>query len=190
QYNLLDRTNDKVLDYARENDIGIATMGSIAGGRLSSPSSVYEGVADASTTAELALRFVLTNTAVGTAMSGMNALEQVEENAATASRDDLLTKDELKKIEGLQRENEKLLDLYCTGCKYCLPCPHGINIPGNFSAMNTLKVHGLADLARRQYKRLKDGKASECAHCGECAGKCPQDIEIEKRLEEAAEALG
>ena len=190
QYNLLDRKNLKVLDYASDNNIGVAVMGPIAGGRLSGPSTVYKGLAGASGTSEIALRFVLSNQAVSIAMSGMNTIKQVEENAATVSKDTLLTAEESQNIDDIQKNNEKLLDLYCTGCKYCMPCPHNINIPGSFSAMNVLKVHGLLDVARSQYESLSEGKASECAHCSECAGKCPQGINIEEKLAEVALAFG
>ncbi len=184
QYNLLDRSNSNVLDFATDNNMGVVIMGSLGAGKLVAPSSAYEAVAGASTTAELALRFVLANPAVSTAMSGMEAIEHVEENAATASNEDLLSAHDLSKIDEIQKVNAKLLDLYCTGCGYCMPCPHGINIPGNFTALNLLKVHGLKELAKSQYERLGEAGASNCAHCGECAGKCPQDISIEEKLGE------
>ena len=189
QYNLLDRKNEPVIEYANAKGIGVSLMGPVGGGRLVHPSDVYSQAVGASSTPEAALRFVLANPHVTTAMSGMNAIEQVEENAAATSRIEPLAPAELKAIDALEAKNRELLDLYCTGCAYCMPCPHGVNIPGNFAAMNTLKVHGLVGLARQMHKRLGDGIAANCQACGECAGKCPQHIDIATRLEEVAAAF-
>ena len=190
QYNLLDRANEKAIEYAREHGVGVALMGPIGGGRLIHPSPVYQEALGASSTAEAALRFVLANPGVSTALSGMNAMDQLEENVATVSRAEPLSAEECERIDRLQKENEKLLGLYCTGCGYCMPCPNGVNIPANFTALNLLKVHGIEALARKNYDGLGDGRAERCVQCSECAGKCPQDIDIGKRLAETAEALG
>ena len=49
---------------------------------------------------------------------------------------------------------KKLAELYCTGCRYCMPCPYGVDIPGNFSALNLQRVYGLKEEARKAYARL------------------------------------
>jgi len=189
QYNLLDRKNEPVIDYAHDKGIGVSLMGPVGGGRLVHPSEVYAKATGAASTPEAALRFVLANPCVTTALSGMNALEQLEENAATASRAAPLSEAELAAIDELEKANRDLLDLYCTACGYCMPCEHGVNIPGNFAAMNTLKVHGLVGLARQMYRRLRDGIAANCTQCGGCDGKCPQQIDIQSRLAEVADAF-
>jgi hypothetical protein len=157
--------------------------------RLVHPSEVYAQALGGASTPEAALRFVLTNPNVTTALSGMNAMDQLEENAAAASQPDPLSQEELAAIERIEEQNREMLGLYCTGCSYCMPCPHGVDIPGNFAALHTLKVHGMPDLAKQMYKRLRDGVASNCKACGACVGKCPQHIEIQERLSEVAEAL-
>ncbi len=189
QYNLLDRRNEPVIDYCLKNGIGVAIMGPIGGGRLIHPSEIYQKALGVKSTPELALRFVLSNPGVSTAMSGMNSLEQLEQNAAVASDTKQLSQQELELIDRLQRENERLLNLYCTGCSYCMPCPNGVNIPGNFAAMITLRVHGLRELAIQQYRALGEAIAEACVGCGECIGKCPQQIDIPNRLKEVAETF-
>jgi len=189
QYNLIDRKNEVVIDYAYDHGIGIAVMGPVGGGRLIYPSETYLSTVKVRSAAELALRFVLANRGVSTAMSGMNTMEQLEENAAAASIEEPLSKEELETIDRLQKENAKLLNLYCTGCHYCMPCKHGVNIPENFNAYNLLRVHGLVELARNTYEKLGEGKAENCKKCGECVGKCPQHIQIPERLEEVAETF-
>jgi len=186
QYNLLDRKNEVVIDHARKQGVGVAIMGPIGGGRLIHPSEIYQKTVKAKSTPEIALRFVLSNPGVSIAMSGMNSREQLEENVEVASRKELLRKEEVIKV---QERNLEFLNLYCTGCRYCMPCPQGINIPGNFEAMNLLKVHGLIPLAKKRYEELKEGKAEKCKKCGKCEGKCPQHILIQEKLEEVANAF-
>ncbi len=199
QYNLLDRKNEEVIAYAHEKGVGIIVMGPVGGGRLGTPSEQIQKMipGGAKSTAEIAMRFVLANPGVDCAISGMNEISHVEENIATASREDALSDEEkLHVLESLE-ENRKYAELYCTDCKYCMPCPHDVNIPLNFSCMNFHRVYGLTDHAKSQYarffaekKRVEGLAASECQECGECEPKCPQDIPIIAQLKETAETLG
>jgi len=201
QYNLLDRRNEEAIAHAHEKGMGVAIMGPIGGGRLVSPSEKIKGmVGSAVSTAEVALRFVISNPNVTVALSGMNSMEMVEENLATASREDPMTEAERGRVLEILEESKKLADLYCTGCGYCMPCPNDIDIPANFSAMNYHRVFGLTDLARRNYKNLgkkrkSDGTiveawAEACVECGKCEPKCPQKIPIIDQLKETHTALG
>ena len=195
QYNLLDRANEEVMTHANEKGMGIIVMGPVGGGRLGAPSEQIKKMlpTEVKSSAEVALRFVLSNPNVTSAISGMNTLEQVEENAATASREEPLSTDEKQAIEASLNENKRLAELYCTGCKYCMPCPNGVNIPRNFSLMNMHKLYGLTDHARAIYNGLSNSekpergkKAEECIECGECEPKCPQKIKIMEQLREVA----
>lgn len=201
QYNLLDRHNEEAIAYAHENGLGVSIMGTVGGGRLVPPSEKIQTMIDGEvkSTPELAVRFVLSNPNVTVALSGMNSIDMVEENTATASRPELLSDEERQQIVDSLEENKKLEELYCTGCNYCMPCPNGVDIPGNFSAMNLLRVWGLEELAKRRYAKLgrkKDDEdepapawAEACVECGECEPKCPQDIPIIDQLKEVAKAL-
>lgn len=198
QYNLLDRSNEEPIAYACEKGMGVVVMGPVGGGRLGSPSQQIREMirSDARSSAEVALRFVLGNANVSTAISGMSTVEMVEENAATASRKEPLSADEKQAIEASLVENKRLMELYCTGCKYCMPCPNDVNIAENFRLMNLHKVYGLTDHARMLYNRLSKAekpergkKAGECIECGECEPKCPQKIRIMEQLREVAAAF-
>jgi predicted aldo/keto reductase-like oxidoreductase len=196
QYNLLDRANEDVLAHAHECGMGVEVMGPVAGGRLGGASEQLQGLVGASSTAELAMRFVLANPNVTTAFSGMSNMRQVDENCATASREETLSGAELEAIEQALIENRKLSELYCTGCNYCMPCPNGVGIPQAFSAMNMSKVWGLTEHARHMYHHLgpnnKEGQlqADACTECGACEPKCPQKIPIIAQLKETHAALG
>jgi len=199
QYNLLDRRNEDAIAHAHEKGMGVVIMGPVGGGRLVPPSDQIQNMVKGSQNSpEVALRFVLSNPNVTIALSGMNSLAMVDENAATAGREEPLAASEREKVLDALGETKKLSELYCTGCGYCMPCPNGVDIPGNFSAMNYYKVWGLEDLARGWYKRLgavkKDDETIEtwaeaCVQCGECEPKCPQEIPIIEQLKETRSAL-
>ena len=198
QYNLLDRANEAGIAYAASKGLGVAIMGPVGGGRLGSPSEAISNLLPGQhrvSTSELALRFVMSDPNVSLALSGMSTMEHVEENAATASMNSMLTADELSRIAESARENQKMMDLYCTGCKYCMPCPNDVNIPEVFKAMNYYKVWGLKEFAQEQYARIgkpngiKGLQADACVECGECEPKCPQKIPIIEQLKESHTAL-
>jgi predicted aldo/keto reductase-like oxidoreductase len=205
QYNLLDRSNEQSIAYAREKGLGVVVMGPVGGGRLGSPSEVIRGMLkkDIRSTAEMALRFVIANQNVSVALSGMQTEAMVEENARVASVEGVLTESELAQIAAMLEENKRLAELYCTGCKYCMPCPQGINIPHVFSLMNYHKVYGLTEYARNEYKNLsvplderkeqwaKDRglDAASCVGCENCQSHCPQHISIIDQLKETHSVL-
>ncbi len=189
QYNLLDRTNEKALPVLRRLGLGVTIMGPVGGGRLGTPSeAIRHLVPGAKSVPEVALRFVLSNPNVTAALSGMNEMSHVEENARVASRTTPLSASEKRRIQATLRRYEKLAQLYCTGCNYCMPCPNGVEIPRNFLLFNYARVYGLEDLARRQYRGL-GGKASLCVACGACIEKCPQKIDIVAQLRETVRTL-
>jgi hypothetical protein len=194
QYNVLDRRNEPGIARAHELGMGVVIMGPVGGGRLAEPSPAIQALipGGAKSSAEVALRFVLANPNVSCAISGMSAMEQVEENIATASRAEPMGDDERRRVAEMLEENQRLADLYCTGCDYCKPCEQGVDIGANFRLMNYMRIYGLEDHARREYARLSEqGKGADaCSRCGECEPKCPQSISIMDQLEEVAAALG
>jgi uncharacterized protein len=197
QYNLLDRANEQAIAYARENGLGVAVMGPVAGGRLGAPSPEILGLLPGGTksSAEIALRFVLSNPNVCCALSGMGSMEMVEENAQIASRPLTLTESEKAQVLASMEVKKKLADLYCTGCRYCMPCPQSVDIPKIFELMNLHRVYGQTAAAKGGYTHLghdwdaESLPVSSCIECGLCEEKCPQGIEIRKRLKETEETL-
>ncbi|MFP3156173.1 aldo/keto reductase [Lachnospiraceae bacterium ZAX-1] len=190
QYNLLDRANEQNIDYAYEKGLGVIIMGPVAGGRLGAPSPVIQGMLSgkASSTAELALRFVLANPHVTVALSGMQSLDMVKENLAVASIEGHLTEDEKETINKMVEEKKELAKLYCTGCNYCMPCPKGLDIPKIFSLMNYHKIYDITAYAKEEYKALEKN-ATACVECKSCQKKCPQKLAIIKQLKETHQAL-
>jgi uncharacterized protein len=198
QYNLLDRSNEKGIAYAKEKGLGVVIMGPVGGGRLGAPSPAIRSLLPGkiNSSAEIALRFVLATPGVTCALSGMGSMDMVEENVRVASNDTPLTAEEIERINASMEENKRMAELYCTGCNYCMPCPQEVNIPLNFQIMNHHRVYGITDYAKDQYRQIgtnewmKGKKAEDCIECGICEEKCPQKIQIRKQLKETAEVLG
>ena len=125
----------------------------------------------------------------------MNSLEMVEENAKTASEATIgaFTKEDFALIERVKAEINANQKIGCTGCRYCMPCPKGVDIPGIFAAYNRRysdgKLRGLIDYFMCTSVRKEKTCASNCVKCGKCETHCPQGIEIRKELENAKKAF-
>jgi predicted aldo/keto reductase-like oxidoreductase len=196
QYNLLFRDLEEGIAHAREKQVGIVVMGPVAGGRLGGSSEVLTQVVPGiDRVPELALRFVLSNPNVTLALSGMSTMQQVRENVVTAADTVSLSQEDREAIRGHVERLSEMAKLYCTGCKYCMPCPQEVNIPHIFELYNMGKVYGLWDIAKEGYRtfpeqRWTGGKqADECIECGQCEEKCPQNIQIREQLKAAHAAL-
>ena len=202
QYNLLDRSNEENIAYAKSKGLGVIVMGPVGGGRLGAPSEKIQGLlkdksgSGAVSTAEMALRFVLANENIDMALSGMENLQMVKDNIAVASKTGHLTDEEMQHVKAMMEENKNLAKLYCTGCNYCKPCPQGIDIAYLFDIMNRYRVYDLKEHAKGAYYEMmkgwswiKSADASKCTACSECEKKCPQKLPIIKQLAETHAAL-
>ena len=147
------------------------------------------------TPAELGLRWLWDQPEVTCVLSGMNSPEMVEENARVASQagpGDLTEADQalVARIRQALREREKV---GCTGCRYCMPCPKGVDIPGNFHYYNLMymekKSSARFEFARNLGLRKDPGFASQCVGCGRCESHCPQHLPIREKLREADREL-
>ncbi|MCX7771870.1 MAG: 4Fe-4S dicluster domain-containing protein, partial [Clostridia bacterium] len=188
---------EEAIAYAREKGLGVVVMGPLGGGRVSGlPKEVAEqnGI-KVKNGVELALRFVFSNRNIDCALSGMENLKMVEENCALALNGEPLSDAEVKAIKELMRENERLSELYCTGCNYCVPCPKKVNIPHIFRMMNYHKIYKIEQFARNGYAEIGTNswvpgkRADACTECGICETKCPQKIKIREQLKESHKVL-
>ena len=157
-------------------------------------------------TARWAFRWVGSYPNVLTILSGMNRMDHLEENIKTFSPIDPCTETENQLLAKIADQMSGIPIIPCTTCEYCMPCPFGVNIPGNFAAYNeSVNNHLLplpdktaADFDTRQqafidsYKKaLPDEKtwASKCQDCEVCLSKCPQQIRIPNQLSRIVETL-
>ncbi|MBP3454168.1 MAG: aldo/keto reductase [Clostridia bacterium] len=188
QYNLLDRSNEEMLTYAQSKGLGTVAMGPVGGGRLSAPTELYAKLTGGASipTYELAFKFCLGNPDLNCALSGMQTLDMVKQNAALASKAEGFSKDEWQQLGSAMEDLKKFSELYCTGCKYCQPCPAGIEIPAIFNMYTYHNVYGLTGHAQHMFNEYvkKGGKLhADCKNCGFCEKKCPQHLQIRELLQ-------
>jgi predicted aldo/keto reductase-like oxidoreductase len=189
QYNYMDtekQAGTKGLQYAAAKGLAVVIMEPLLGGRLAnSPRQVQECFNAAQverSSAEWALQWVWDHPEVSVVLSGMHTMKQVEENinSASLSRAGALSAADLQLIARVRQIYEDRTAIPCTRCGYCMPCPNGVNIPGNFEQYNGGFIHDDLENARSLYTRYirPTERASACVQCGECEEKCPQKIPI------------
>lgn len=188
QYNLLDRSNEEMLTYAVSQGLGTVAMGPVGGGRLSAPTELYAKLTGKTSipTYELAFKFVLGNPDLNCALSGMQTLDMVKQNTALASNATGFSEEEWSQLGKSMEQLKKFSELYCTGCKYCQPCPAGIEIPKIFNMYTYHNVYGLTEHAQKMFAEYvnQGGKLkADCKNCGFCERRCPQHLQIRNELE-------
>ena len=169
-------------------------MGPVGGGRLAAPTDLYKKLTGkpAITTYELAFKFCLGNPNLNCALSGMQDIDMVKKNIKVASDNTSFSEEEWQQLGTAIEEIKKFSELYCTGCKYCQPCPADINIPRIFEMFTYYNVYGLKDHAKnmmRDYLKNEGKTFSDCKNCGICEKKCPQHLEIRKNLDKVFKLL-
>jgi predicted aldo/keto reductase-like oxidoreductase len=201
QYNFIDQqfqAGTEGLRYAAERRIGVIVMEPLRGGTLAAtqPEDVQKlwDRSPGASPADWALRWVWDHPEVVTALSGMGTASQVAENLASAhtAKAGGLDVGALARIEQVRAIYASRVRVPCTTCGYCAPCPNGVTIPEVFSAYNTGSMFGNWKSAAWQYDTFIAGPghgADQCLACGECEGKCPQQIPIVEKLAEAHAAL-
>jgi predicted aldo/keto reductase-like oxidoreductase len=136
----------------------------------------------------------------------MGSQQMVDENCASADRSGVgsLNAEEEEVIRELAEVYRRKMLVPCTACKYCMPCPAGVNIPQNFAILNNVSMESsriMRWMTRRGYRKLAgsvekldvenpNGNASLCVRCGKCVEKCPQAIAIPDELEKTHAILG
>ena len=188
--NEINGTNvDAVILYDELHKRGIPAviMEPLLGGRLANVSDEVAAELKQrdpeATIASWAFRFAGSPEGVLTVLSGMTYMEQLEENVRTYSP--------------LQPITEEENDFPCTACQYCMPCPYGLDIPGNFTHYNRCIREGNVPQSsgsptyRRQRRAFLVGldrsvprlrQASHCIGCNQCTSHCPQQIDIPREL--------
>ena len=192
QYNLIESDKARVLRMAHRRGIATCVMGPVAGGRLVGPPDQVDAklAARGCATPEISLRYVFSNPNADVAFSGMNTPEMVAQNARLAALRNPLSPEAGKRLAARFRRKARRAKLFCSGCRYCMPCPAGVNIPRNFKLLGTARLYQAHEWARGVYNWMKpEQRASNCKACGKCLKKCPQKIPIIDQLKEVVEEL-
>ena len=207
QYNYLDEQNQagtEGLKYAHSNGVAVFIMEPLKGGLLAGKvperaQKIWDNAPVKRSPADWALRWVLNHPEVTCVISGMNNENQIKENIKVANETlpDSLTEEELKRYKNVKEVYEDLMEVDCTGCGYCVPCPRGVDIPRCFEIYNHKYMFNEGFKASFLYLEQLGGimgdnetHAGLCTNCGKCVKACPQKIDIPERLMDVSREMG
>lgn len=201
QYNYMDENSQAGvtgLRYAANKGLPVIIMEPLRGGRLVSnlPTEARRLFSETGKTpAYWAFTWLYSQPEVTVVLSGMNSMEMLEENIQTAESavPNMLSQEDFDRYAAVVAAINAGQRVGCTGCRYCMPCPFGVDIPGTFHALNVKASEGWFS-GLRQYVmctllRSTPSNASLCKKCGTCEQHCPQSIPIRQKLQEAAREL-
>ena len=206
QYNIIDenfQAGIRGINYAAEKGLGVIVMEPLKGGILAGNlpkevKTIYNSSDNNWTPAEWGIRWVLNNPRVSMVLSGMNVDSHIDENLRVTSDalPDSMSEKEVAVISRVRDKYLELMEVGCTGCGYCMPCPAGIDIPGAFKDLNNYKMFGKAQakLYHMAYSGImtEDGKphwTKSCIDCGKCEKACPQGIEVRNEFKKVQKSL-
>ncbi len=198
-----ENTNAEYL-YAELDKRGIPAviMEPLLGGRLASlPKPLAQEILARDperTLASWAFRFAGSFPRVLTVLSGMTYMEHLKENLCTYCPLEELSDEDKNFLYGIADQIVDYNTIPCNDCKYCMPCPYGIDIPGVLTHYN--KCIAEDDLTRDRndpdYARARRAflvgydrsvpklrQADHCIGCGQCVEHCPQRIQIPREME-------
>ncbi len=203
QYNYLDEFAQAGVDglkAAAAKGIPVVIMEPLRGGKLVNmlPDRAKKIISESDrgwSPAEWGLRWLYNQPEVTVVLSGMNTVEMVQENCRVAadSTPGHFTEEDFRTLKQVTDQIKASEKVSCTGCRYCMPCPKGVDIPGTFLCYNMMfiesKSQGRYQFAQTVGLTREPAFASQCIECGKCEQHCPQEIKIREKLKEADKAL-
>ena len=170
-----------------DRGIPVVVMEPVRGGALASPCDaaniLFQEERPDKSVASWAIRFVASLPGVLTVLSGMSDMEQVRDNVDTMTNFEPLTERDREIIDAALEAYRKKDTVPCTGCRYCMDCPFGVDIPKMFALYN----HFVLDKDEEDYLEAyraqpEETLADKCRACGACLSKCPQHIKIPEKM--------
>ena len=203
QYNYLDETSQagrKGLEEAEKKGIPVIIMEPLRGGKLVEllPAEAKKLISENSrgySPAEWAFRWLWNQTGVTVVLSGMNSIDMLEENCRVAGSCEAgsFNDEDRELIEKVRNIISEKMKIGCTGCRYCMPCPKGVDIPSIFRCYNHMYTESKSSGRKEYFQTVGFQKnpsdAFLCVQCGKCESHCPQHLEIRKLLKTADKEL-
>jgi uncharacterized protein len=196
-YNYMDedyQAGRRGLEYASAKKLGVIVMEPLRGGQLArrppeAVEDIWKYAQVKRSPVDWALRWVWNQPQVSLLLSGMSTLSQVVENVeiADSAGNSHLSQYEVDLIARVKEAYKSCCPVPCTGCRYCMPCPQGVEIPVIFRLYANLTMYGETKMTRALYNGgqwglAKEQQASNCIECGKCVEACPQHINIPEWL--------
>jgi predicted aldo/keto reductase-like oxidoreductase len=129
---------------------------------------------------EWCFRWLYTMPEVSVILSGTNTLEQLKDNLRIFehSQPNVMSEKDGELIRAIQKVYESKTSIVCGGCKYCMPCPQGLDIPGLFQLYNQYELFHKPENDSLIYRNSRMVCADRCVGCAQCTKRCPQQLDI------------
>ncbi len=173
----------------QEKNVPLVVMEPVKGGSLAAFADDITGkfreLDPEASTASFALRWVGSLSNVKVVLSGMSTMGQLEDNLRTFASFRPLSQAEADTIDGIVALINSRVQNGCTACRYCMPCPAGVDIPGNFRVWNTYHMYQNYNMVKNSWENGlgEEKQAKNCVKCGKCEKACPQKLHIREDLE-------
>lgn len=198
QFNYMDvevQAGLKGYELATSRGIPVIVMEPVKGGSLATLggdiAQIFQTARPDKSVASWAMRWVAGFENCAIILSGMSDEAQVADNLATFANPEPLSEAELQVVDQVRAELTARTFAACTACKYCMPCPFGVDIPENLRMMNEYVKYSNAARLQMEWKGMaQEERADNCRNCGKCEKACPQGIEIRGKLREITRRMG
>ena len=196
QYNFMDVNNQagtRGLELAGQKGIPVVIMEGLLGGRLSKAPENVQALYDAfpvkRSPVEWAFRWLCNHPEVSVVLSGCNEETQIDDNLRIFDSvgAGIMNEEEQNLMDKVREAYLSRTKIGCTGCRYCMPCPNGVNIPGIFTAWNTASLYDTPAKENWPLRQIQEngGAPDQCIECGACEAACPQHLSIRENLQKA-----
>jgi len=194
QYNYFDQdfqAGTEGIAYAASRDIGVVAMEPLRGGKLADKippeiQEIWNSGGIKRDPVEWAMRWVWNNKNIATVLTGASTLEQIAKHTRISEKAiaGSLSQEDLSLITKVRTAFRKLMQIDCTGCAYCMPCPNSVDIPQNFNMYNDSFLFNAQEMNAFFYNQFMspEQRASNCSDCLVCIEKCPQKIIINEQM--------
>lgn len=197
QMNILDTQHQATMEglaYAGEKGVPVVIMEPLRGGALAGKlpanvQEVYESRAQGRSLVEWAFRFLYDRPEIAVILSGCSTIGQVEDNLRIFehAEPNCLSAEDKAYLMSIADAYNARPRTGCTGCRYCMPCPFGVDIPGVFRAVDQANMFDDEKMLQGARGWMGEHWATSCKKCGACEKKCPQHLPIRQLLQKASE---